>query len=368
MARTKAQERGEHGAVSAKSVNLPGSKRTSIRPGWRRRFSGLDRVSSIALVPGLLVVACALMSSASQVRGNEAARADQPDLEAQFAELKARTAELVASARTHLDVLSPQQRLAAPPIIWSVPSALTQFKDCADCPQMVVIPAGEFTMGSPPSEQAAEAQHRVMIASPFAVSKFEITFSEWDACATDGGCGDYWPDDEGWGRGNQPAINISWENAKSYADWLSRKTGKAYRLLSESEWEYAARAGTTTRYWHGDALSPSQANFDGSVDGSGPSEVNRQRTVPVGSFPANGFGLHDMHGNVAEWVEDCWHDEYAAMAPTDGSAWLDGNCNGRVVRGGSWEDSEVEHRSAARTGGNKQDQFYTDGFRIARGL
>ena len=200
MARTKAQERGEHGAVSAKSVNLPGSKRTSIRPGWRRRFSGLDRVSSIALVPGLLVVACALMSSASQVRGNEAARADQPDLEAQFAELKARTAELVASARTHLDVLSPQQRLAAPPIIWSVPSALTQFKDCADCPQMVVIPAGEFTMGSPPSEQAAEAQHRVMIASPFAVSKFEITFSEWDACATDGGCGDYWPDDEGWPR------------------------------------------------------------------------------------------------------------------------------------------------------------------------
>jgi formylglycine-generating enzyme required for sulfatase activity len=243
-----------------------------------------------------------------------------------------------------------------------------QFKDCADCPQMVVIPAGEFTMGSPPSEQAAEAQHRVTIAAPFAVGKFEITFSEWDACATDGGCGGYWPDDQGWGRGNQPAINVSWENAKSYVDWLSRKTGKAYRLLSESEWEYAARAGTTTRFWHGDNLSPSQANFDGSVDGSGPSEVNRQRTVPVGSFPPNEFGLHDMDGNVAEWVEDCWHDDYTAMTPTDGSAWVNGNCNGRVVRGGSWEDSEVEQRSAARTGGDRRDQFYTDGFRIARRL
>jgi formylglycine-generating enzyme required for sulfatase activity len=308
------------------------------------------------------------MCIASQARENEVAPADQPDLEARLAELKARTAELVASARTRLDALSPQQRLSAPPVILSVPGAFMQFKDCADCPPMVVIPAGEFTMGSPPSDHGAESQHRVTIATPFAVSKFEITFSEWDACATDGGCGGYWPDDEGWGRGNQPVINISWENAKSYVDWLSRKTGKAYRLLSESEWEYAARSSTTTRYWHGDTLSPSQANYDGSVDGSGPSEMNRQRTMPVGNFSANGFGLHDMHGNVAEWVEDCWHDEYTAMTPADGSAWLDGDCNGRVVRGGSWEDSDVEQRSAARTGGDKHDQFYTDGLRIARNL
>jgi formylglycine-generating enzyme required for sulfatase activity len=163
-------------------------------------------------------------------------------------------------------------------------------------------------------------------------------------------------------------INISWENAKTYVDWLGHKTGKFYRLLSESEWEYAARAGTTTTYPFGDTLSPSEANYDGSADGSGPSEVNRQHTMPVGSFPANGFGLHDMHGNVSEWVEDCWRDNYAANAPADGSAWLEGDCNGRVVRGGSWEDSQVELRSAARTGGHKNDQFYTDGLRIARGL
>jgi formylglycine-generating enzyme required for sulfatase activity len=233
---------------------------------------------------------------------------------------------------------------------------------------MVVIPAGEFTMGSPPSEQGAEAQHRVTIAAPFAVSKFEITFEQWDTCLKEGGCSSYRPDDEGWGRGERPVINVSWQDAQAYATWLSRKTGKPYRLLSESEWEYAARAGTTTPFSHGNSVSPNEANYDGSNDGSGPSKVNRQRTTPVGSFPANAFGLHDMHGNASEWVQDCWQDEYAAGTPTDGSAWLEGNCNGRVVRGGSWEDSQVELRSAARTGGNKEDRFYTDGIRIARSL
>ena len=223
-------------------------------------------------------------------------------------------------------------------------------------------------MGSPPSEQQAEAQHRVTIAYPFAVGKFEVTFDEWEACVKEGGCGGYRPSDQGWGRGRRPVIDISWENAKAYVNWLSHKTGKSYRLLSESEWEYAARAGTTTRFSFGDTLSPSQANYDGSDDGSGPSNVNRQKTMPVGSFPANGFGLHDMHGNVSEWVEDCWHDEYDASTPTDGSAWLAGKCGGHVMRGGSWEDSQVELRSAARVGEFKDQSSYTDGFRIARSL
>jgi formylglycine-generating enzyme required for sulfatase activity len=164
-------------------------------------------------------------------------------------------------------------------------------------------------------------------------------------------------------------MNISWEDAQVYVNWLSDQTGKSYRLLSESEWEYAARAGTATPFANGEILSPSQANYDGSVDGSGPSDVNRQSTMPVGSFAANGFGLYDMQGNVSEWVDDCWHDDYTAKTPTDGSAWIDeGNCNGRVVRGGSWEDSQVELRSAARTGGSKEDRFYSDGLRIARRL
>lgn len=290
-----------------------------------------------------------------------------PDLEFAIARIKQETAQLVANESARPEALRAPQRLSAPPVIWRVSGTLAEFKDCADCPRMVVIPAGEFTMGSPPSELGAEAQHRVTIAAPFGVSKFEITFAQWDVCVADGGCNGYSPDDEGWGRGQRPVINISWEDAKAYATWLGNKTGKPYRLLSEAEWEYAARAGTTTRYPHGEKVSPDEANYDRGVDGSG--DVNREHTMPVGSFAANDFGLHDMHGNASEWVEDCWHDEYSAKAPTDGAAWLEGgSCAGRVVRGGSWEDSEVELRSAARTGGNKEDRFYTDGIRIARSL
>jgi formylglycine-generating enzyme required for sulfatase activity len=315
------------------------------------------------------IMTCAIIS-VLQAQGDVAARPAHPTLEARIAEIKSKTAALVASARARLDTFSPEERLSAPPAIWKVLAAPTAFKDCAGCPQMVVIPAGEFIMGSPPSEQyrGAETQHRVTIAYPFAVSKFEITFDQWDACVKDGGCGGYRPDDQGWGRGKRPVMNISWENAKAYVTWLGHKTGKHYRLLSESEWEYAARAGTTMPFSYGNSLSPSKANYNGSVEGSAPSKVNRQQTMPVGSFPANGFGLHDMHGNVSEWVEDCWHDEYDEKAPTDGSAWLQGNCDGRVVRGGSWEDSQADLRSAARTGGAKGDQFYTDGLRIARDL
>jgi len=313
------------------------------------------------------VIASAIIVLASQSQGSEIADSGT-SLELRITEIKQKTAELVALESARLNALSPQQRLSAPPVIWRVPSTLTEFKDCADCPRMVVIPAGEFTMGSSPSELGAEAQHRVTIAAPFAVSKFEITFEEWDACVMEGGCGGYRPNDEGWGRGERPVINISWEDCQSYANWLSKKTGKPYRLLSESEWEYAARAGTTTPFPDGDSISPNEANYDGSVDGSGPSDVNRQRTMPVGSFAANGFGLYDMHGNASEWVEDCWQDEYSTKAPTDGSAWLEGTCNGRVVRGGSWEDSQVELRSAARSGGDKEEGLYTDGLRIARSL
>jgi formylglycine-generating enzyme required for sulfatase activity len=292
----------------------------------------------------------------------------QPGLETQIAELKAKTAPLIASALARLNALSPEQRLSAPTEVWRVPGALSEFRECATCPQMVVIPAGDYTMGSPPSEQQAEAQHRVTIAAPFAVSKFEITFEEWDACVSDGGCGGYRPGDEGWGHGKNPVTNVSWVDAKAYADWLSRKTGKPYRLLSEAEWEYAARAGTTTRFSFGESISPREANYDGSTDGTGPSDVNRQKPLPVGSFPGNAFGVHDMHGNMTEWVEDCWHVDYTPAAPTDGSAWLESNCEGHVVRGGSWSDSDSELRSAARVGGYKDDSFNTDGIRIARGL
>jgi formylglycine-generating enzyme required for sulfatase activity len=308
----------------------------------------------------VMSICCILFFGLASAAGQSA----DLNLQSLFSDIKARTRALMTSEPSS----NPNQRVSAPPVLWVVPGTRTEFKECAECPVMVVIPAGEYTMGSPPTEQGGATQHRVAIMAPLAVSKFEITFDEWDACVAGGGCGYYQPDDQGWGQGKQPVINVSWEDAKAYVEWLSRKTGAAYRLLSEAEWEYAARAGSSSQYSFGDRLSPKQANFDASTDGSGPSDENRQRTVPVGTFPANPFGLHDMHGNVAEWVEDCWNDDYTERTPTDGTAWLSGSCNGRVVRGGSWEDSAVEQRSAARTAGDKRDRFYTDGIRVARTL
>ncbi len=249
------------------------------------------------------------------------------------------------------------------------------FRDCPQCPEMVVLPAGEFLMGSPASEEGRYddegPQHRVTIAKPFAVGKYEVTFAEWDVCRRAGGCShNPEPDDEGWGRVNRPVINTNWNDAQKYVQWLSRKTGKGYRLLSESEWEYAARAGTTTPFHFGDTISTGQANYDGDeVYGSGRRGVNRERTVVVGSFPANSFGLYDMHGNVWEWMEDCWHANYVG-APADGSAWTSG-CDindARVLRGGSWSGEPESLRSVYRTWNPTGNRDNNVGFRVARTL
>jgi formylglycine-generating enzyme required for sulfatase activity len=322
----------------------------------------------MARVSILGIAAATISVVAHAQRSDTADPLVRPNIEPVLAELKAKTAAMVAAALPRLVALSSQERLAAAPAIWRVPGAVTEFKDCADCPHMMIVPAGEFTMGSPPAEQQAEAQHRVTIATPFAASKFEITFDDWNACVSAGGCDNARQNDEGWGRGRHPVIHMSFDLAKTYVTWLSRKTGKTYRLLTEAEWEYAARAGTTTTFAFGDTLSPGSANYNASTDGSGPSDENRQKTMPVGSFPPNAFGLHDMHGNVSEWVEDCFHNDYTEKAPADGSAWVEGNCTGRVLRGGSWEDSDAELRSAARVGEYRYNSSYTDGFRIARNL
>ena len=250
-----------------------------------------------------------------------------------------------------------------------------RFRDCDGmwCPELVVVPAGSFRMGSPSSEEGRHDSegpvHRVRIAQPFAVGVYEVTFAEWDACVRDGGCGGYRPDDEGWGRGRRPVINVSWEDAQSYVGWLSRKTGEKYRLLSESEWEYVARAGTTGAFHFGATISTSRANYDGRYTySSGRKGGYRGRTVPVGSFPANGFGLHDVHGNVREWVEDCWHADYRG-APSDMSAWTRrGDCGRRVLRGGSWNDLPRILRSALRSRNSTGDRFINLGFRVARTL
>ena len=185
----------------------------------------------------------------------------------------------------------------------------SRFRDCDDCPEMVVVPAGSYLMGSPRSEPGRHRDegplHRVRIAQPLAVGVYEVTFAEWDACVRDGGC-DWYPPDQGWGRGRRPVIHVSWEDAQQYAAWLSGGTGERYRLLSEAEWEYVARAGTTTPFHTGKTISTEVANYNGELTyGGGTSGVYRGQTVPVGSFPANDFGLRDVHGNVSEWVDDC---------------------------------------------------------------
>src|SRR5262245_46899636 len=235
------------------------------------------------------------------------------------------------------------------------------FRECNECPEMVVVPAGSFMMGSPPGEAGHDPsegpQHRVTIATPFAVGKFEVTFAEWDACVAADGC-KLRPNDQGWGRGRTPAINVPWNDITIvYLPWLSRKVGKTYRLLTEAEWEYAARAGSTTmRYGFGDAITKAQAQYFAS------------RPVEVGSFAANRFGLHDMHGNVSEWVQDCWNGSYDG-ARSDGSGWnKSGECRNRARRGGSWSDPPEALRSAARGANSSVFRGSNLGFRVARRL
>jgi formylglycine-generating enzyme required for sulfatase activity len=240
------------------------------------------------------------------------------------------------------------------------------FRECAkDCPEMVVVPAGEFMMGSAADERDhygnEDPLHRVTIARPLAVSKFEVTFEQWDACVAIGACAHV--PDSNMGRGTQPVLNVSWDNVQQYVVWISTMTGRPYRLLSEAEWEYAARAGTTTAFSWGDEIGKNNADCNGCG-----SEWDSRRTAPVGSFAPNRFGLYDMHGNVWEWVEDCLHTNYEG-APKDGSAWIaQGDCNHRVVRGGSWAGSPVGLRSALRFWYSADDHGNDLGFRVARTL
>ena len=198
--------------------------------------------------------------------------------------------------------------------------------------------------------------HEVTIGRSFAVSKFEVRFADWEACVASGGCAsNKSPSDQGWGRGRRPVINVSWNDAKEYVAWLTRKTGQPYRLLTEAEWEYVARAGTTTKYAFGDAITKQQAQFSDS------------KTAEVGSFPANAWGLHDMHGNVWEWVEDCYQENYNGTL-SDGAARLLPNCSLRVLRGGSWYGDPQFLRSANRYRLLPDDRYGIVGFRVARTL
>ena len=277
------------------------------------------------------------------------------------------------------------------------PKAGDRFRDCSECPEMVVVPAGSYRMGSPSYEQRRQEDegpvHEVTIA-PFAIGRHEVTvagferfvdatgYSAGNSCETfEGGeerAGRGWRN-PGFGQsGRHPVACVNWNDAQAYVEWLSRETGEEYRLPSESEWEYAARAGTVTAWHWGDESG--QCRYANGLDASmeerypGWDEYlgaachdGHAHTAPVGSFAANGWGLHDMLGNVWEWTEDCWNGSYAG-APSNGSAWEDGDCAVRVLRGGSWFNSPSVLRAAVRSGNTSGYRINLFGFRVARTL
>jgi formylglycine-generating enzyme required for sulfatase activity len=247
--------------------------------------------------------------------------------------------------------------------------ALADGQPCTICPELVVVPAGQFTMGSPANEPerfGREEQVQVSIDGALAVGRFAITFDEWDACVVDGGCNGFRPDDHGWGRGKRPVIGVNWQDAKAYVTWLSARTGKRYRLLSESEREFVARAGTTTPFWWGSTISAGQANYNGTYAyAAGSKGEYRQGTVPVDAFEPNPWGLYQVHGNVWEWTEDCWNDSNSGH-PGNGSPRTSGDCGRHVVRGGSWYNIPAWLRAAHRYWYATDIRLPVVGFRVVR--
>ncbi|MYA41212.1 MAG: formylglycine-generating enzyme family protein [Gemmatimonadetes bacterium] len=243
------------------------------------------------------------------------------------------------------------------------------FRDCAVCPAMVRVPAGAFLMGSPESESGRyqdEGPQRVVLVAAFAAGVHEVTFTEWEACVEAGGCLEHLPGDEGWGRADRPVINVNWTDAQAYVEWLSEVTGHRYRLLSEAEWEYAARAGASTARPWGETVTDACLFANGDYSAL-PCGDGHENTAPAGSFKPNAFGLYDLLGNVWEWTQDCWNEGYAG-APGDGRAWESGDCSARVLRGGSWYHGVKDLRVAYRLRSPFLDRSLIVGFRVARSL
>jgi formylglycine-generating enzyme required for sulfatase activity/lipoprotein NlpI len=280
--------------------------------------------------------------------------------------------EAAAEERVEEEALRPDKQ----PTVVDKHQPGESFRDCDDCPEMIVVPPGSFhmgdTMGS--GSEVERPSHKVTIDDPFAVAKLETTFAQWDACVADGGCSVN-PADDGLGRGERPVTGISWDDTQQYLEWLSNKTGRRYRLPTEAEWEYAARSehiGDT--YWKDTKATCKYVNAadqmlrkkDPMVPAFGCKD-GYVKTAPVGGFPPNKFGMHDIYGNVAEWVEDCWNGNYLG-APADGQAWTGGDCDRRVLRGGSWKSGPQEIRASSRVPLWKELRINTSGLRVVRSL
>jgi formylglycine-generating enzyme required for sulfatase activity len=259
----------------------------------------------------------------------------------------------------------PPDKPRAPPAPAATPApgpagSVATIKDCDVCPVMVALSPRPFTMGSNSSDPSERPAHKVALHTPFAIGKYEVTVGEWRQCVKASVC----PAMPSLGNvpDNLPMRDVSWDEAQLYLKWLSTVSGKPYRLPTEAEWEYAARGGTATRYWWGDQMKGGNSSCEGCGE-----PWNAERPPPVGSFTANPFGLNDMNGSVWEWVQDCWHSTYKG-APEDGSAWVGGTCQARVIRGGSWRENGSYMLSTTRFKYDASVRQSQNGFRVARSL
>ncbi|XZR53981.1 formylglycine-generating enzyme family protein [Cupriavidus oxalaticus] len=235
-----------------------------------------------------------------------------------------------------------------------------EIRDCPACPVLIALPGGSFTMGSNTSDPAERPPHQVTISQPFAIGRFEVTVEQWSACVDAGGCQRVPTIAES--AKNSPMRDVSWDDAQQYVEWLSKTTGKAYRLPTEAEWEYAARGGTASAFWWGDQMRKGNANCKECGD-----PWSGDAPAPVGSFAANPWGLHDVNGSVWEWVADCWHSSYKG-APVDGRAWNENACGARVIRGGSWREGASYMVSSTRFKYSPSVRQSQNGFRVARDM
>jgi formylglycine-generating enzyme required for sulfatase activity len=233
-------------------------------------------------------------------------------------------------------------------------------RDCPACPEMLVLPAGTFTMGEKRGDRSERPVHKVSIKRPFAIGKYEVTIGQWNECVKDGACS--YKAAKGGPTENFPVRDISWNDAQEYVRWLSQKTKQEYRLPSEAEWEYSARANRQTRFWWGDTVGTGNANCKdcgGKWDHSAPAEVD--------AYPPNPFGVYGANGGVWEWVNDCWHKSYDG-APKDGSSWDKPDCRENVIRGGSWRNDASYVHSASRFKYDTNVRYLLNGFRVAKTL
>ncbi|GAB3539735.1 hypothetical protein GCM10027343_07670 [Noviherbaspirillum agri] len=249
----------------------------------------------------------------------------------------------------------PAQGKLPPPTV-----GISELKDCPSCPTMIALPAGTFTMGSNSGDPSEKPAHRVTIGAPFAIGKYEVTVEQWNACVEAGSCSRI--TNGGERAPKSPVRDVSWDDAQQYVKWLSKSTGKAYRLPTEAEWEYAARGGTSTRFWWGERMRQGTANCKECGE-----PWDAADPANVGTFAANPFGLHDMNGSVWEWVSDCWHTSFKG-APTNGKTWDTPNCRERAIRGGSWRDGAAYMPSSTRFKYAATVRHSQNGFRVARDM